>query len=128
MGQVANIVKDGSQVKSSLSSTFSPFTPSTYSELNKEIANLTSNLEFIDQTCNTPVRKHSLIEKTIDHSLYLLDQKRSHLDAVRKLAANTSISEKDYDSLREEFCSLKKSIDDLSGRIEDLSYRSLGKK
>lgn len=119
MGTVYNAIHNGS------SGIFSPFIPSTYVELNKEIANVASNLQFIEESCNTPERRNSLIEKTIDYSLYLLNQKHSHLDAIQKLAADTSISQKDYDELVENYHSLKNDLKDLSKRLDNLKERSL---
>jgi len=107
---------------------FSPFSPSTYQELNKEISNMASNLEYIEKTCNTPERKNSLMEKVVDHTLYLLDQKYRHLEAIQKLAANTPISETNYDDLIEKHRSLVNDVNNLSKKLNDFSSISLSNK
>lgn len=96
--------------------------------MNKEISDATSNLKFIEETCTTAERTHSLIEKVIDHSLYLLNQKYNHLDAIQKLAANTPIAQKDYDELVQNLDSLSKDVANLSKKLDDLSFRSLNKR
>jgi DNA-binding transcriptional regulator GbsR (MarR family) len=107
---------------------FSPFSPSTYQELNKEISNMASNLEYIEKTCNTPERKNSLMEKVVDHTLYLLDQKYRHLEAIQKLAVNTPISETNYDDLVEKHRSLVNDVNSLSKKLNDISSISLSNK
>lgn len=106
MGTVYNVMKNVSSSTFYPSNTFSPFTPSTYAELNKEISNIASNMQFIEETCKTPERKFSLLEKVVDHYTYLLNQKYSHLDAVQKMAADTPITQTDYDNLVENYSSL----------------------
>ena len=130
MGTVYNAIKNVPQhnIKSMSSGTsfpFTPFTPSTYEELNREISNMASNLQFIEETCNTPERRHSLIEKIMDHSLYLLNQKYSHLDAIQKLAADTPISQRDYDDLVKSHRSLSNDINELAKKLDSLKERSL---
>lgn len=104
---------------------FSPFSPSTFGVLNHELSNLTSNLQYIIDWCNSPERRNSLIEKLVDQSIYLLDQKRNHLEAVQRIASNTPIMDMDYDTLRQEVSSLKSSADNLSNALDKLAHRSL---
>ena len=126
MGTVYHAIQNASlNMKPMSSNIFSPFTPSTFVELNREIANTASNLQFIEETCKTPERRHSLIEKVIDHSLYLLQQKANHLDAMQRLAADTPISQRDYDNLVASHRSLTNDVQILSEKLNNLSYRSL---
>ena len=127
MGTVYNAMLNSPElrIKPMSSDIFSPFTPSTFMELNKEISNNVSNLEFIQETCNTPERRHSLMEKIIDNSLYLMDQKYRHLDAIQKVAAETDITQGDYNDLVEKHRSLVNDVNDLSKRLDNLSHRSL---
>lgn len=119
---VMNAVYNG--IKSASRETFSPFTPATYGELNKEIVNLTSNLASIEEECSSPDGKYSLLEKGLDQKLYLLNQKYKHLEAVYKIAADTPILQKDYD-LVENYRSLTDDLNTLGKKLDDLSFRSL---
>lgn len=116
-------------MQSASATTFSPFTPATYGELNKEIYDVTSNLRILEETCNSPDRNYSLIEKVLDQILYLLNQKFNHLEAIHKLAADTPILQKDYEQLVEGHRSLSNDINNLGKKLENISFRSLsGKK
>ena len=106
-------------------SPFTPFTPATYSELNKEISIITSNLASIEESCNSPDKKASLVEKVIDQTLYLLNQKHNHLQAMHKIAADTPISQRDYDELVEAHRSLTNNLDNLGKKLNSISFRSL---
>lgn len=86
---------------------------------------MASNLQIIEETCNSPVRKYSLIEKIMDHSLYLLNQKYSHLDSIQKLAADTPISQRDYDDLVKSCRSLSNDINNLAKKLDSMKERSL---
>ena len=119
MGTVYNTVQSGS------TPLFSPFTPSTFMELNKEIAVITSNLQSIQETCYSPEQKHALLENLIDQSRYLLQQKHNHLEAIHRLAADTPILQKDYEELIANQRSLVKDVNILSQKLRGISLRSI---
>lgn len=86
--------------------------------------NMTS-FQHIENDCLSPARKGSLVKKLIEEGTYLMDQENKHLSAMQKLAANTPISQKYYDSLLKEVNLLNKNVGELLNKPASISYRTL---
>jgi hypothetical protein len=107
---------------------FSPFTPGTLAELEKEISDCTSKLKYVNETCQDVHLKDSLREKVLEESSYLLDQKRKHYEALQNMAANTSLPEEDFDKIRNNVSLLSRQVNEVSANLDKLSHRSLNNK
>lgn len=91
--------------------TFSPFTPTTYDELNKEIkrnSKLLNALNILQEESSTE-RENILEEKR-----YLLGQKAEHLKSILDIASNTPINDVDVNKLHKDIDSLDASVKTLS--------------
>jgi hypothetical protein len=64
-------------------------------------------------------------KKVLDQSVYYLEQKQKHLNVIQELTSNTFMPQRDFDSLKEDFASLKNNVDNLSTKINAMSHRSL---
>jgi hypothetical protein len=104
-------------------SPFSPFSPTSYMELNRELGFTVSNLQFLE-VCNS-AQKLVWIENLIDQSRYLAEQKHNHLQAIIRLAADTPIFQKDYDELVANHSSLISDVNISSQKLRDLSFRTI---
>jgi hypothetical protein len=112
-------------IQNTSKSLFSPFSPDTLQDLNREILNAQQNLKFLEDTQTDPATKASLIEKALEESRYLLEQKTRHLEALQRTAAETPISPTDYDDLVENCRSLTNDVDSLAKKLENFSFRSI---
>lgn len=96
---------------------FSPFTPTTYQELNKEIK---KNWMKINKLETTPEEEDYVKENLLDEKRYLLDQKAKHLKSLLDIAKNTPINDIDVDKLKKDIESLNKNAKTLLEKSKDL--------
>lgn len=104
---------------------YSPFTPSTLVELDKEINATSSYIESIHEMSSSPLQKQVLIDNMLDQSRYLLQQKHNHLKAMLRLAINTPILQRDYDEIVVNQHSLVNDVNIISHKLKQITYRSL---
>jgi hypothetical protein len=86
-------------IPSPSSTNFSPFTPTTYEELNKEIEKNEMQLSRLNTVRE---EEDSLKEKLLDERRYLLDQKAKHLKSLLNIAVDRPINGVDVDRLQKD--------------------------